>query len=135
MARKGYRIRWPFITAVKTEEAKMGSQPGPYGPLIYSSDQWPGNEQWPDADAPINASTVENNDVTSEIRADATPYVQPNVTAPEDNAEVDASSSLAEAGPNQIEASPGNYTQANTDAPAPNPQIGVPSQNLNPMGL
>jgi hypothetical protein len=96
----------------------------------------PPSVEYPNADAPINDATVENSDVVSGIRADATPYVQPNVTAPEDNSEVAASSSLAEAGPNQIEATGENYIQPATSNPVSNPAVTVGgSVNGNPMGL
>lgn len=119
----------------RSKEEKMGSQPGPYGPLVYSSDQWPGNVTYDNADAPINDATVENNPTAPQIETDAAPYIQPDTSAPSDNPAVDASSSLAEAPPNQIEPTGENYQQPNTSAPAANPEIGVPAKNLNPMGL
>jgi len=86
--------------------------------------------------APVNDSDVTNNPTPPQIEAESAPYVQPNVSNPQDNSQVDESSAGGAIPVSAIAVEEGeNYVQPNTAAPTNNPAIGVPKLNLNPMSL
>lgn len=110
---------------------------GAFGALVAGPGAVP-NEQWPDADAPINDSNVENNSTPPQIVAGA-PFIQPNSGNPADSAEVDASSSVAKPGPNVI-AADAVFVQPDSGNPEDNPAVGVSTARAgalaaNPLGI
>ncbi len=109
----------------------FGLFPGPTGP----AGQDPNPAAFLISSSSVGA-TVEDNSVEPQIGADSAPYVQPDTSAPQENAEVDESSQGGAIPVSAIAVTEGeNYEQPATGAPAVNPQIGVPAKNLNPMGL